>query len=105
MEIRNGLNGGFEGTSSGLKLSGVSRTNQILTLKLNEYEYPSWNQYVAENNYRQENKIQFSLLIDNLNEVEIEKISKMKILLVENPQGQTDMSCIVDRFDSPAIKL
>ena len=105
LEIGNGLNEGFEVTSSGLKLSGTSRTNQILTFQLNEKEYPSWNQYVAENYYRQENKIQFSLMINNLNEAEIEKVSKMKILYVENPQGQTDMSCIVDRFDKPAIKL
>ena len=105
MEIEDGLNAGFEVTSSGLKLSGVSKTNQVLTFKLNEQEYPSWSQYVAENYYRQENKVQFSLMISNLNEAEIEKVSKMKILFVENSQGQTDMSCIVDRFESPAIKL
>ena len=105
LEIENGLDAGFEVTSSGLKLSGVSKTKQVLTFKLNGEEYPSWSQYVAENYYRQENKIQFSLMINNLNEAEIEKVSKMKILFVENPQEQTDMSCIVDRFESPAIKL
>ena len=99
------MNEGFEVTSSGLKLSGISRSNQVLTLKLNEQEYSSWDHYVAENYYKQENKVQFSLMISNLIEAEIEMVSKMKILFVGNPQGQTDMSCIVDRFESPAIKL